>query len=56
MENASDVWLALKERFAQGDLIHVYELQQEVYTLKQDSHAVTQVYFDMMNIYFKKIW
>jgi hypothetical protein len=28
MENASDVWLDLKERFSQGDLVRVSELQQ----------------------------
>jgi hypothetical protein len=37
MENASDVWLDLKERFSQGDLVRVSELQQEIYALTQDS-------------------
>jgi hypothetical protein len=35
MENVSDVWLDVKQRFAQADLIRVSELQQEVYPLKQ---------------------
>jgi hypothetical protein len=35
MENASDVWLDLKERFSRGDLVRVSELQQEIYALTQ---------------------
>jgi hypothetical protein len=35
MENASDVWLDLKERFSQGDPVRVSELQQEIYPLTQ---------------------
>jgi hypothetical protein len=44
MENASDVWLDLKERFSQGDLVRVSELQQEIYALTQDSDSVTSFY------------
>jgi hypothetical protein len=33
MENAVDVWNDLKERFAQGDLVRVSEIQQEIYAL-----------------------
>jgi len=36
LENAIDVW-NLKERFFQGDLIKILELQQEIYDLKQGS-------------------
>lgn len=31
MENAMDVWNDLKERFAQGDLVRISELMQEIY-------------------------
>jgi len=34
LENAIDVWNNLKERFSQGDLIRLSELQQEIYGLK----------------------
>lgn len=44
MENAIDVWNDLKERFSQGDLVRIAELQQEVYALKQDSKSVTEFY------------
>ncbi|KAK2375797.1 putative mitochondrial protein [Trifolium repens] len=47
MENASDVWLDLKEQFSQGDLVRVSELQQEIYALTQDSRSVTAFYSDL---------
>ncbi|XP_050896610.1 uncharacterized protein LOC127103389 [Lathyrus oleraceus] len=37
MENVLDVWNNLKERFSQGDLIRISELQQEIYNLKQET-------------------
>lgn len=47
MENACDVWNDLKERFSQGDLIRVSELQQEIYVLQQDSRIVTEFYSNL---------
>lgn len=44
MENAIDVWNNLEERFSQGDLIRIVELQQEAYAIKQDSKFVTEFY------------
>jgi hypothetical protein len=44
MENAVDVWNDLRERFSQGDLVRIAELQQEIYALKQDSRSVTEFY------------
>ncbi|KAK2434915.1 hypothetical protein QL285_020018 [Trifolium repens] len=44
MENAIDVWLDLKERFSQGDLVRIAELQQEIYALKQETRSVTEFY------------
>ncbi|PNY15324.1 pectin acetylesterase [Trifolium pratense] len=44
MENAIDVWNDLKERFAQGDLVRVSEIQQEIYALHQESRSVTEFY------------
>jgi hypothetical protein len=44
MENALDVWNDLKERFAQGDLVCVSEIQQEIYALHQGSRSVTEFY------------
>lgn len=47
MENALDVWNALKERFSQGDLIRISELQQEIYNLKQETKSVTDFFSDL---------
>ncbi|XP_058734143.1 uncharacterized protein LOC131605858 [Vicia villosa] len=47
MENAADVWLDLKERFSQGDLVRISELQQEIYSLKQDSRTVTEFFSEL---------
>lgn len=37
MDSAADVWRDLKERFSQGDLVCIAELQQEHYSFRQDS-------------------
>jgi hypothetical protein len=39
IENALDIWLDLKERFSQTDLVCVAKLQQEMYALKQESKS-----------------
>ncbi|MCI39003.1 retrovirus-related pol polyprotein from transposon TNT 1-94, partial [Trifolium medium] len=44
MENASDVWIDLKERFSQGDLVRVSELQQQIY-------ALTTFYSDLKTLW-----
>ena len=36
-EHAIDIWNDLRERFSQGDLLRVAELQEEIYALKQAS-------------------
>jgi hypothetical protein len=46
-ENAIDIWNELRERFSQGDLIRISELQQEIYALQQDSRSVIQFYSDL---------
>ncbi|WVZ02666.1 hypothetical protein V8G54_023472 [Vigna mungo] len=35
-ERATDIWIDLCERFSKGDLLRVAELQEEIYSLKQD--------------------
>jgi hypothetical protein len=47
LENAIDIWNELRERFSQGDLIRISELQQEIYALTQDSRSVTDFYSDL---------
>ncbi|XP_058755070.1 uncharacterized protein LOC131628223 [Vicia villosa] len=46
MENAIDVWNDLRERFAQGDLVRISELQQEIYSLKQNNRTVTNFFLN----------
>ncbi|GAU48214.1 hypothetical protein TSUD_405010 [Trifolium subterraneum] len=47
MEDAIDVWNDLKERFSQGNLVRISELQHEIYSLRQDSKYVTDFYSDL---------
>jgi hypothetical protein len=47
LENAIDIWNELRERFSQGDLIRISELQSEIYALKQESRSVTDFYSDL---------
>jgi hypothetical protein len=37
MENELDMWMNMKERFAQGDLIRISEIMQVIYSLQQYS-------------------
>lgn len=39
------------ERFSQGDLLRIVELQEEVYGLKQGSHTVTDYYTKLKSIW-----
>lgn len=47
LENAIDVWKELKERFSQGDLIRISDLQTEIYALKQGSLTVTEFFTEL---------
>ncbi|MDV3201128.1 MAG: hypothetical protein Q8877_02910 [Sweet potato little leaf phytoplasma] len=39
MESAVEIWQDLKERYYQGDMFRIYELQEELYMLKQGEYA-----------------
>jgi hypothetical protein len=54
MENALDVWNDLRERFSQGDLIRIAELQQEIYSLQQESRSVTD-YFSSLKLLWEEL-
>lgn len=43
-ENVFDVLNELKERFSQGDYIHISDLQFKIFILKQDSRSVLKFY------------
>ncbi|KAK2406745.1 putative mitochondrial protein [Trifolium repens] len=54
MENALDVWNDLKERFSQGDLLRISELQQEIYSLQQESKTVTE-FFSSLKLLWEEL-
>ncbi|MCI31147.1 flavonol sulfotransferase-like protein, partial [Trifolium medium] len=35
MDTASEIWQDLQERFYQGDIFRISDIQEEIYTLKQ---------------------
>jgi len=47
MENTCDVWVDLKERFAQDDSVRISELMQDIYSLQQESKIVTTFYSEL---------
>ncbi|GAU45259.1 hypothetical protein TSUD_291430 [Trifolium subterraneum] len=54
MENVIDVWNDLKEQFSQGDLVRIAELQQEIYSLRQESRSVTE-FFSALKILWEEL-
>ncbi|KHN47638.1 hypothetical protein glysoja_040384, partial [Glycine soja] len=50
-ENVAAIWTDLKERFSQGDLLHVAELQEEIYSLKQGFGSVTDYYTNLKSLW-----
>lgn len=51
METAKELWEELKERYHQGDIFQISELQEEIYALRQGDRTITQ-YFTLL----KKMW
>ncbi|RDX91660.1 hypothetical protein CR513_26323, partial [Mucuna pruriens] len=51
MENAFDVWKDLRERYYQGDIFRISELQEDMYMLKQGESSIT-TYFTQL----KTLW
>lgn len=51
IENAIDVWRDLKERFSQGGLIRISELQLEIHALKQGPKSVTEFFTELKTLW-----
>ncbi|GAU37802.1 hypothetical protein TSUD_276200 [Trifolium subterraneum] len=51
MDSASEIWQDLKERFYQGDVFRISDIQEEIYTLKQGDISISAYYTQM-----KKLW
>lgn len=54
VESAADVWIELKERFAQGNSVRVAELQQELYMFKQGTLSVSE-YFTQLKVFWEEL-
>lgn len=51
IEDASEVWKDLKERFSQGDLLRISELQQELYMFRQGHFSVTEFFTELKGLW-----
>jgi hypothetical protein len=51
MDSTSKIWQDLKEIFYQGDIIRIYDIQEEIYTLKKSDNSISTYYTKM-----KKLW
>ncbi|GAU30132.1 hypothetical protein TSUD_360250 [Trifolium subterraneum] len=51
MDSALEIWLDLKERFYQGDVFRISDIQEEIFSLKQGDSTIS-TYFTKM----KKLW
>jgi hypothetical protein len=51
MDTAAEVWKDLKDRFYQGDVFRISDLQEEIYMLKQGDSTISSYYTKM-----KKLW
>jgi hypothetical protein len=49
--HALDVWTDLRERFSQGDLLQIVELQEETYGLTQGSRHISDYYTALKSLW-----
>nr|KYP36052.1 Retrovirus-related Pol polyprotein from transposon TNT 1-94 [Cajanus cajan] len=54
MDNAHDIWKDLKSRFSQGDLLRIYELQQDVASIKQGDKSISD-YFTQLRVIWDEL-
>ncbi|XP_012472497.1 uncharacterized protein LOC105789676 [Gossypium raimondii] len=54
IDKAVDIWIDLRERFSQGDLCRISDLQEEIYAFKQDEKSVTD-YFTELEILWDEL-
>jgi len=50
-ESAIAIWNDLKERFSQGDLLRIAELQETIYSLKQGDCSVSEYYTSLKSLW-----
>ncbi|KAJ0046741.1 hypothetical protein Pint_03784 [Pistacia integerrima] len=54
IDKAYEVWEDLRERFSQGDICRISDLQEEIYTFKQEDRNVTD-YFTELKILWDEL-
>ncbi|KAH1134014.1 hypothetical protein GYH30_012428 [Glycine max] len=54
MDKSEDIWRDLKSRYSQGDLLRIFDLQQEASTLRQGALSVTE-YFTWLRVIWDEI-
>jgi len=47
VEDAKELWDELRERFSKGDYFEISDLLQEIHSIKQSEHNVTQSFTDL---------
>nr|XP_027189399.1 uncharacterized protein LOC101503854 [Cicer arietinum] len=51
MESVSEIWAELRERYHQGDVFRISDLQEEIYSLRQGDSSITSYYTKL-----KQLW
>lgn len=51
IDNVSDVWKELKERFRKADRIRVWKLKSEINNLKQGTSSVNDYYTELRSLW-----
>ncbi|GAU10281.1 hypothetical protein TSUD_420360, partial [Trifolium subterraneum] len=51
LQHHAEIWKELKDRFYQGDVFRISDLQEEIYTLRQGDSSISTYYTKM-----KKLW
>ncbi|CAN0915993.1 Retrovirus-related Pol polyprotein from transposon RE1 [Linum grandiflorum] len=52
-KTAKAAWTALRSRFSQGDVFKIADLQEQIFSLKQGTHTVTEYFTHLITLYDK---
>ncbi|XP_073223424.1 uncharacterized protein [Cicer arietinum] len=53
MESVSEIWVELLERYHQGDVFWIFDLQEEIYSLRQGDSSITSYYTKLKQLWQK---
>lgn len=51
MDTASEIWMELRDRYHQGDIFRISDIQEQLFNLKQGDLTITQFFTNL-----KKLW